>query len=161
MKKNCAHCRKEFEAKRSNTKYCKRGCSTMACNKRRGFKIGRIRMEEKDNGVGEENPPQVALQKMNAIDNARAKDELTLVGILEGFIGAGAASFMTQSLTSGEYDDRIAHLQKTLNQILYELQKQNGDQKSISKVSKGMSNSKMSQQKGGMPIMVFPIEPMI
>lgn len=161
MKKNCAHCGKEFEAERSNTKYCKRGCSTMACNKRKGFKTGRIRMEEKENGVAEKTPTQVVLQKINAIDTARAKDELTLVGILEGFIGAGAASLITQSLTSGEYDDRIAQLQKTLNQILYELQKQNGGQNAMSLTSKGMNIPKMGQQKGGMPIRDFPIEPMM
>lgn len=161
MEKNCAYCGKGFEAERSNTKYCKRGCSTMACNKRKGFKIGRIRVEEKDNGVAEEIPTQVALQKMNAIGTVRAKDELALVGILEGFIGSGAASFITQSLTSGEYDGRIAQLQKTLNQILFELQKQNGGLNAISQASKGMNILKMGQQKGGMPIKGFSNEPWI
>ena len=77
MKKNCTHCGKEFEAERSNTKYCKRGCSTMACNKRKGLKTGLIPIEGKRKELVLENPPQVVAQGINGIEMGRAADVVT------------------------------------------------------------------------------------
>ena len=37
MKANCKHCNNEFEQRRSNHKYCKPGCKTMASYKRNNY----------------------------------------------------------------------------------------------------------------------------
>lgn len=110
--KNCAHCGTEFEAKRSNAKYCRQSCRTMASNNKNGFKIGRIPIKEKDKDLATETPPQLALQSMNGINIGRANDELTLAGILEGLCGAGAANLISHQLTKGEYDEPLAQIQK-------------------------------------------------
>ena len=159
ISKKCSHCGTEFEAQRSNAKYCRQSCRTMASNTKNGFKIGRIRIKEKD--IASVNPPTSVPLGMNGMETARAKDELTLVGTLEGFIGAGAANLITQLLTSGEYDERLALLQKTLNQVLYELQQQGGGNKNLSLANKVMNIPKMRQQKNGMQLIEFPNEPMM
>jgi hypothetical protein len=159
--KNCAHCGKEFEAKRSNAKYCRQSCRTMASNIKNGFKIGRIRIEEKDKGLAVENPSQVVPQGMNGINIGRANDELTMAGTLEGFFGAGAANLITQLITQGEYDERIAKLQRTLNYIVHLLEKIAGVRKPQPQPNKGMPIPKINQQIQGMPTIGFHDGPMM
>ena len=159
--KNCAHCCTEFEAQRSNAKYCRQSCRTMASNLKNGFKIGRIPIKEKDKSLAVDNPPQFAPQVMNSINTGRANDELTLAGILEGLFGAGAANIISHQLTKGEYDERLAQLQKTANQILYELQKQNSGNKSLSQVNKGKTIPTQDLQRSGMPLIKFPTDPIM
>ena len=158
--KNCAHCGTEFEAQRSNAKYCRQSCRTMASNTKNGFKIGRIRIKERDKDLAVENPPQLAPPGMNGINTGRANDELTLAGILEGLFGAGAANIISHQLTKGEYDERLAKIQKTANQILYELQKQNSGNKSLHQANKGKTIHAQDLQKPGMPLINFPTDPM-
>ena len=124
----------------------------MASKTKNGFKIGRIRIKEKDKDLAVENLPQVVPQRMNGIETGRAKDELIMTGTFEGFFGAGAANLLTQLLTSGEYDGRLTLLQKILNQILYELQQQRGGNKLLSHANKGMGIPKISQRETGMPL---------
>lgn len=159
--KDCAHCGTEFEAKRSTAKYCRQSCRTMASNAKNGFKIGRIRIKEKDKDLAVENPPQLAPQGMNGINNGRANDEVTMAGTLEGFFGAGAANLITQLITRGEYDERIAKLQRTLNYIVYLLEKIAGVRKPQPQPNKGETIPKINQQTQGMPIISFPDEPMM
>ena len=161
MKKNCAHCGKEFEARRSNAKYCRPGCSTMACNKRKGFKIGRIRIKEKDKDLATAPPPQLAPQGMNGISTGRANDELTLAGILESLFGAGTANIISHQLTKGEYDERLTQIQKTLNQVLHELQKQNRGNKQPHQASKGIKIPISSPQDSGIQGIKWPDKPMV
>lgn len=159
--KNCVHCGAEFEAQRSNAKYCRQSCRTMASNAKNGFKIGRIRIKEKDKCLAVEDPPQLAPQGLNGINTGRANDELTLAGILEGLFGAGAANLISHQLTKGEYDERLAKIQKTANQILYELQKQNNGNKPLQQANKGKTIHAQDLQKPGMPLINFPTDPMM
>lgn len=157
--KDCAHCGAEFEAQRSNAKYCRQSCRTMASNAKNGFKIGRIRI--KDNGLAVKDPSQLAPQGMNGINTGRANDEVTMAGTLEGFFGAGAANLITQLITRGEYDERIAKLQRTLNYIVYLLEKIAGVRKPQPQPSKGEAIPKINQQTQGMPLINFSDEPMM
>ena len=159
--KNCAHCGTEFEAQRSNAKYCKQSCRTMASNAKNGFKIGRVRIKEKDRSLAVEDQPQLALQSMNGINTGRANDEVTMAGTLEGFFGAGAANLITQLITRGEYDERIAKLQRTLTYIVYLLEKIAGVRKPQPQSNKGEAIPKINQQTKGMPLINFPDEPMM
>lgn len=159
--KNCAHCGTEFEAKRSNAKYCRQSCRTMASNTKNGFKIGRIRIKEKDKSLAVENPPQVVPQGMNGINTGRANDEVTMAGTLEGFFGAGAANLIPQLITRGEYDERITKLQRTLNYIIYLLEKIAGVRKPQPQSNKEMAIPKLSHQPQGMPTIDFPDGPMV
>lgn len=151
--KNCVHCGTGFEAKRSNGKYCRQSCRTMASNTKNGFKIGRIRIKEKDKDLATETSPRLALQSMNGINTGRANDEVTMAGTLEGFLGAGAANLITHLISRGEYDERIAKLQRTLNYIVHLLEKIAGVQKPQPQPNKGIINPTKDLQKSGMPLM--------
>jgi hypothetical protein len=161
ISKTCVHCGTEFQAQRSNAKYCRQSCRTMASNTKNGFKIGRIRIEGKDKEVAIVNPAPLAPPGMNGMDLGRAKDELTMAGTLEGFFGAGAANLITQLITRGEYDERIAKLQRTLNYIVHLLEKIAGVRKPQPQPNKGMDMPKINQQTQGMPTINFPDGPMM
>ncbi|WP_017734071.1 hypothetical protein [Nafulsella turpanensis] len=159
--KNCAHCSKEFEAQRSNAKYCRQSCRTMASNTKNGFKIGRIRIKEKDKDLAAETPFQVAPQGINGINTGRAYDEVTGAGTIESFFGSSIANIITQLITRGEYDERIAKLQRTLNYIVHLLEKIAGVKRPQAQPNKGIPIPKINQQTQGMPLINFPDGPMV
>lgn len=160
-RKNCAHCGTEFETKNKNKKYCRQSCNTMACNKRKGFKVGRIRIEGRDNGLAVENSLPVVLQGVNGTNNGRAIDEITGAGTIESFFGSSIANLITQLITRGEYDERIAKLQRTLNYIVYLLEKVAGVRKPQPQPNKGTTIPKINQQTKGMPTINFPDQSMM
>lgn len=129
----------------------------MASNIKNDFKIGRIRIEHKDLALV--NPPPLAPQGMNGMDSGRVKDELTLVEALKNFFGASAANF-TQLLTSGEYDEHIALIQRHLTGFFTNYNSKRGN-KPLPQANKGTSLPKISQRETGMPLIKFPDGPMI
>ncbi len=161
MKKNCAHCGKEFEAQRSIAKYCRQSCRTMASNTKNGFKIGRVRIEGKDKDLAVENMLQVVPQSMNGIETGRTKDEVTMAGTLEGFFGAGAANLITQLITRGEYDERIAKLQRTLNYIVHLLEKIAGVRKLQPQSNEGIKIPVSTPENSGIQGIKWPDKPMV
>ena len=98
---------------------------------------------------------------MNGINTGRANDEITMAGTLEGFFGAGAANLITQLITQGEYDERIAKLQRALNYIVHLLEKIAGVLKPQPQPNKGMAIPKIIQQTLGMPTINFPDGPLM
>lgn len=82
-----------------------------------------------------------------------------MAGTLEGFFGANAANLIMQLLTSGEYDECLALLQKTLNKILHELQKQNGGSQPNIQINKGINIPTPTSQKAGMALIKFLNDP--
>ena len=161
MTKTCAHCGSEFQAGRNTKKYCKEGCRTMASNKKNGFKVGRIPIGEKAKDLAVENPLQVVQQGMNGTGNGRAKDEITGAGTIESFFGSSIANLITQLITRGEYDERIAKLQRTLNYIVHLLEKIAGVRKPMPQVNKEITNHTQDLQKSGMPLLKLPNDHMM
>lgn len=133
----------------------------MASNLKNGFKIGRIRIKEKDKCLAVEIPPQLAPQGMNGINTGRANDEITGAGTIGSFFGSSIANLITQLITQGQYDERIAKLQRTLNYIVYLLEKIAGVRKPQPQPNKGETIPKINQQIQGMTTLSFPDEPMM
>jgi hypothetical protein len=64
-------------------------------------------------------------------------------------------------ITRGEYDERIAKLQRTLNYIVHLLEKIAGVRKPQPQPNKGMAIPKINQQTPGMPTTTFPDGPIM
>ena len=162
--KNCAHCGAEFEAKRSNAKYCKQSCRTSASYKRNGYvyRQGHYEKpgEKKEQGLSKAVPVLPVQQGMNGFEVGRAKDDLTFAGAAESFIGASVSNFVSHQLTKGEYDERLADLQQTLNQIHHELKILNRSNQQPSQANKVVGIPTQNLPKSGMPMMKWPIDPM-
>lgn len=163
--KNCAHCGTEFEAQRSNAKYCRQSCRTSASYKRNGYvyRQGHYEKpgEKKEQGLTKAVPGLPVQQGMNGPESGRAKDDLTFAGAAESFIGASVSNFVSHQLTKGEYDERLADLQQTLNQIRHELKILNRSNQQTPQANKLMAIPTQDLPKSGMPMINWQIDPMM
>ena len=162
--KNCTHCGTQFEAKRSNAKYCRQSCRTIASYKRNGYVYRQGHYEkpaqQTESSLATSDSAVTVSHSMHGQETGRARDEVTFAGAAESFLGAGAANIISHQLTKGEYDERLAHLQQTLNKVYHELQLLNRGRQQGPQRTRGISTSQ-GLQKSGMPLVNFPTDPMM
>ena len=124
--KNCAHCGKGFEAQRSNAKYCRQSCRTSASYKRNGYvyKQGHYEKpgEKNSQALSKAAPGLPVHPGMNGLDSGRAKDDISIGGAAESFIGASVSNFVSHQLTKGEYKVDFAKIAADQKYTLYLLQ---------------------------------------
>lgn len=124
--KNCAHCGTEFQAQRSNAKYCRQSCRTNASYKRNGYiyRQGHYEKpgEKKEQGFSKAAPELTVLQGMNGFEAGRAANDITGGGTIESFFGASAANLVAHQLTKGEYKVDFAKIAADQKYTLYLLQ---------------------------------------
>jgi hypothetical protein len=124
--KYCAHCGTEFEAKRSNAKYCRQSCRTSASYKRNGYvyRQGHYEkpVEKKEQALSLAAPALPVQQGMNGFEAGRAKNDISMGGAVESFIGASASHIVAHQLTKGEYKVNFAKIAADQKYTLYLLQ---------------------------------------
>ena len=134
----------------------------MACNKRKGLKTGLIPNDEIRNGnpntavLAKEDIILNYLQEINSIENGASSKEFTWAGFFESLAGSTSSGLLLHLFTKGEYKESIALLQKTMDLILLEMQKLNGNDKETLHVKTGIQIPPTPIQKMGMPMVKLP-----
>jgi hypothetical protein len=116
ISKTCNHCGTEFQAQRTNAKYCKQSCRTSASYKRNGYIYRQGHYEkpgkQDESSLAKLEPALPFSQGMHGLETGRAKDDITFAGAAESFLGASVSNLVSHQLTKGEYDERLAQIQK-------------------------------------------------
>ena len=124
--KNCAHCGTEFQAQRSNAKYCRQSCRTIASYKRNGYvyRQGHYEKsaEKKEQALSIAAPVLQVQPGMNCLESGRSKNDISMGGAVESFKGASASHIVAHQLTKGECKVDFAKIAADQKYTLYLLQ---------------------------------------